>query len=35
MPYHALSYFQSATALRPYDSRMWSALGGCFQKLGM
>ena len=25
MPYYALFYYRKATALRPYDSRMWCA----------
>lgn len=32
-PYYALNYYQRATALRPYDARMWSALATCNEKL--
>jgi hypothetical protein len=32
-PFYALDYYQRATALRPYDARMWSALAGCYEKL--
>ncbi|KAG8737207.1 Anaphase-promoting complex subunit 23, partial [Ceratobasidium sp. 428] len=33
MPHYALHYFQRATALRPYDIRMWQALASCYQTL--
>jgi hypothetical protein len=32
-PFYALNYYQKATALRPYDARMWSALAVCYEKL--
>ena len=32
-PFYALSYYQKATALRPYDARMWTALATCYEKL--
>jgi len=32
-PFYALNYYQKATALRPYDARMWSALAICYEKL--
>lgn len=32
-PYYALNYYQRATALRPYDARMWSALATSNEKL--
>lgn len=31
---YALDYYRKATALRPFDSRMWCALGGCYEELG-
>ena len=34
MPYYALFYYRKATALRPYDSRMWCAMAGCYKQLG-
>ena len=46
MHHYALHYFQRAAALkyvctytisanvRPYDVRMWTAVGGCYEKLG-
>ena len=27
---YALYYYRKAAALRPYDARMWCALGSCF-----
>ena len=33
MPYYALFYFRKATGLRPYDSRMWCAMAGCYKGL--
>ena len=33
MPYYALFYYRKATALRPYDSRMWCAMAGCYKQL--
>jgi anaphase-promoting complex subunit 8 len=35
MPFYALYYFQRATSLRPYDSRMWRALGQCYETLSL
>lgn len=32
-PFYALSYYQRAAALRPYDARMWTALATCYEKL--
>lgn len=32
-PFYALNYYNRATALRPYDARMWSALATCYEKL--
>lgn len=32
-PFYAVSYYQRAAALRPYDARMWSALASCYEKL--
>ena len=31
---YALDYYRKAAALRPFDSRMWCALGGCYEELG-
>ena len=33
MPYYALFYYRKATALRPYDSRMWCAMAGCYKQV--
>lgn len=33
MPLYASYYYRKATALRPYDSRMWCALGTCNEQL--
>ena len=33
MPYYALFYYRKATGLRPYDSRMWCAMAGCYKGL--
>ena len=33
MPYYALFYYRKATALRPYDARMWCAMAGCYKLL--
>lgn len=30
---YALHYYQRGTALRPYDVRMWQAMGMCYQDL--
>ena len=34
MYYYALYYYRKATALRPYDARMWCAMAGCYKHLG-
>lgn len=34
MHLYSLHYYQRATSLRPYDSRMWSALANTYEKLG-
>ncbi|KAG0233497.1 Anaphase-promoting complex subunit 23 [Actinomortierella wolfii] len=34
MHYYALGYYQRATALRPYDGRMWCAMAECYESLG-
>lgn len=34
MNYYSLYYYQRAAALKPYDARMWQALGNCYEKLG-
>jgi anaphase-promoting complex subunit 8 len=31
---YSLFYFRRAAALRPYDARMWTALGECYEKIG-
>ncbi len=31
--HYSVFYYQKATAIRPYDARMWCALGGCFEKM--
>lgn len=28
---YALHYYRKAAALRPYDARMWTALGACYK----
>ena len=33
MHFYALHYYQKATTLRPYDSRMWVATAACYEKL--
>lgn len=33
MPFYALFYYRKATALRPYDARMWCAMAGCYKLL--
>ena len=33
MYYYALYYYRKATALRPYDARMWCAMAGCYKHL--
>ncbi len=33
MHYYALFYFQRAAALKPYDPKMWQAVGNCFNKM--
>jgi len=34
MGFYALFYFQRAAALRPYDPKMWQAVGSCYAKMG-
>jgi anaphase-promoting complex subunit 8 len=34
MPYHAILFYRSAVTVNPFDSRMWMALGECYQELG-
>lgn len=34
MHLYALFYYRKAAALRPYDARMWCAMGGCYLGLG-
>ncbi|EPQ32181.1 uncharacterized protein PFL1_00378 [Pseudozyma flocculosa PF-1] len=31
---YAVHYFQKCAAIRPYDGRMWSSMGVCFDNLG-
>jgi anaphase-promoting complex subunit 8 len=33
MPKYALYYYRKASTLRPYDPRMWCALGQCYESL--
>ena len=33
MHFYSLHYFRKATALRPYDARMWCAMGQCYECL--
>jgi anaphase-promoting complex subunit 8 len=33
MPMYALFYYRKAAALRPYDARMWTTLGVCYESL--
>ena len=33
MPFYALYYYRKTTVLRPYDSRMWCALGSCYSEM--
>ena len=33
LPLYSLYYYQRAVAIRPYDGRMWNALGSCFDYL--
>jgi anaphase-promoting complex subunit 8 len=33
MHYYALTYYQRATAIRPYDGRMWCAMAECYEYL--
>lgn len=33
MYFYALYYYRKACILRPYDARMWCALGGCYECL--
>ncbi|RHY26460.1 hypothetical protein DYB32_007600 [Aphanomyces invadans] len=32
--HYSVYYYQKASAIRPYDARMWVALGGAFEKVG-
>ena len=34
MSFYALFYYQRAAALRPYDPKMWQAVGTCYAKMG-
>ena len=34
MPHYAIQYYNKATALRPYDSRMWLALAQVYENTG-
>ena len=34
MAYFALFYYRKATALRPYDSRMWTAAATVYERIG-
>ncbi|KAG6888244.1 hypothetical protein C0995_009557 [Termitomyces sp. Mi166 len=34
MHHYALHYYQHATALRPYDVRLWQAQGMCYEEIG-
>ncbi|OBZ67068.1 hypothetical protein A0H81_12839 [Grifola frondosa] len=34
MHQYALHYYQHATALRPYDVRIWQAQGLCYEEMG-
>ncbi len=33
MHYYALGYYQRATAIRPYDGRIWCAMAECYEYL--
>lgn len=33
MPFYTLYYYQKATSLRPYDTRLWGALGKIYEEL--
>lgn len=33
MPMYAIEYFNHATALRPYDCRMWTALAAMYENV--
>ncbi|KAG0340334.1 Anaphase-promoting complex subunit 23, partial [Podila humilis] len=33
MHYYAISYYQKATTLRPYDGRIWCAMAQCYEAL--
>jgi anaphase-promoting complex subunit 8 len=35
MHFYSLHYFRKATALCPYDARMWCAMGQCYECLKM
>ena len=32
-PIYSLHYYRKAAVLRPYDGRIWCALGGCYEKI--
>lgn len=34
MHHYSLTYYQRATAIRPYDGRMWCAMAECYECLG-
>ena len=34
MHLYALFYYQRAASLRPFDSKMWHAVGSCYDKIG-
>ena len=34
MNHYALYYFSRAVLSRPKDSRMWNAMGSCYEKMG-
>ncbi len=33
MHQYALHYYRKASALRPYDARMWCAVAGCYESV--
>jgi anaphase-promoting complex subunit 8 len=33
MHYYALFYYQQASSLKPYDPKMWQAVGACLDKM--
>ena len=34
LPFYSLYYYQKATSLRPFDFRIWSALGSNYELIG-